>query len=264
MVAQVVESRAQGVVRGDLVHGMLPVREFSTVPLQDLAKVPDGVPPPTQLSCLGATGKIAFTGVKFVCEPKEGDVAFVSGAAGATGMVAVQTLKNLGCGRVVGSVGTDEKCKFLESLGVEAFNYKKESTLEALKRLCPDGINIMFDNVGGETLEAGIEIMNDGGRIALCGAISQYNARPDAKYGVKNLFQVVAKFLRLEGILASKFSDAQNKDAEDTLTAWLQEGKLQDCATIVDGFDNFPQGLVSMYSGENTGKQLVRIPLSRL
>merc|ERR1712217_133876 len=118
-----------------------------------------------------------------------GDVAFVSGAAGATGMVAVQTLKNLGCARVIGSAGSDEKCKFLESLGAEAFNYRNESTLEALKRLCPEGINVMFDNVGGETLEAAIEMMNDGGRICMCGAISQYNTRPEARHGVKNLFQ---------------------------------------------------------------------------
>merc|ERR1719480_774698 len=123
---------------------------------------------------MGNTPLTGYLAAKHIGEPKAGEIAFVSGAAGATGLVACQTFKNHGC-RVLGSAGADDKVALLASLGVEAFNYKKETILHGLRRLAPGGVNICFDNVGGETLEAALEMMNDRGRVLLCGAISQYD-----------------------------------------------------------------------------------------
>jgi len=261
VVAQVVESRADGFVKGDMVMGMAPLRELTAAPAKGLTKLQEGVPPTAAMSALGLTARTGYLGAKFTCEPKEGDVAFVSGAAGATGLIACQTLKNLGC-RVVGSAGSDEKVELLRSLGIDSFNYKKESTLEGLRRLCPGGLNVAFDNVGGETLESILEMMNDGGRVTLSGAISQYDKHPEQRYGVRNLFHVVAKQLRVQGfVVTASFSEEQNADCTDTLLAWLGEGKIRDISTCVDGFERLPEGILNLFSGANTGKCLVRLPL---
>ncbi|CAJ1449201.1 unnamed protein product, partial [Effrenium voratum] len=217
-----------------------------------------------------------FCGVKFVARPKAGDVAYVSGAAGATGLVACHTFKNLGC-RVIGSAGTKEpgtgrtdgagrakrgeKVEMLQAQGFEAFNYKEEPVLAALKRIAPDGLNVCFDNVGGETLEAMLDMLNDGGSVALCGAISQYDLRPEARSGVRNLFQAVAKKLRIEGFLLFQFTPEELQDCRDTMLSWMKEGKISDCCTFVDGFENLPDGILGLFQGTNTGKMLVRVPV---
>ena len=182
-------------------------------------------------------------------------------SAGATGLAACQTLKNLGC-KVVGSAGSDEKVDVLKSLGIEGFNYKKESVLEGLRRLCPEGVNVAFDNVGGETLEAILEMMNDKGRIVLCGAISQYDKPPEQRFGVKNLFHIVAKQLKMQGFIVSfSFTAEQQQDCTDTLNAWFAEGKIKEVVTYVEGFANLPNGIQNLFTGANTGKCLVRVPV---
>ena len=264
VVAQVLASKAEGFERGDMVMGMAPWRELATVSALAVKKVPEGLAPSAALSAVGMTARTGYLGAKFIGEPCHGDVVFVSGAAGATGLSASQTFRNLGC-RVVGSAGSDEKVELLRTLGIEGFNYKKESVPEGLRRLCPQGLNVAFDNVGGETLEAILEMMNDRGRVVLCGAISQYDVPPAQRYGVKNLFHIVAKQLKVQGFIVSmSFSDTQNAECDETLNAWLREGKLQDVSTCVDGFENVPEGLLSLFKGSNTGKCLVRVALSDL
>jgi len=130
-----------------------------------------------------------------------------------------------------------------------------------LRRLCPDGLNVFFDNVGGETLEHALEMMNDFGRIVMCGAISQYDKLPSERYGVKNLFHVIAKQLKMQGFIVSSFTPEQWKECDDTMIEWLKEGKLKYRHTALDGFDKFPDAIRGLFSGLNTGKMMVRIPL---
>lgn len=257
---QVVESRADGFRAGDMVLATAPWRELSCISPKGVEKIPPGVAPDAAMSVFGGTGMTGYMGSKFIHAPKDGDVAFVSAAAGATGLVACQTLKLNGC-RVIGSAGSDDKVALLQSLGVESFNYKKETTLAGLRRLCPDGITFAFDNVGGETLEAAIEMMNDYGRVVLCGAISQYDRKPEDRYGVKNLFHVVAKQLKLEGFVVWRFTPEQVSECTSTLAKWVREGAIKVPCTFIDGFDKLPNGILGLFEGANTGKMLVRMPL---
>jgi len=262
-ISRVEESKDPGFQPGDFVECGIPLREFNVVKAERCKKLPEGVPPTAYMSAMGGTAKTAYLSVRHIGEPKAGEVAFVSGAAGATGLLACQTLKNFGC-RVIGSAGTDDKTALLESLGVEAFNYKKESTMEGLRRLAPEGLNIYYDNVGGETLEQTIEMMNDFGRIIMCGAISQYDKRPAERYGVKNLFHVVAKQLKLQGFIVTSFKPEQFAEANEDLAKWIREGTVQDRHTALEGFDQFPAAIMGLFAGRNTGKMLVSVPLQPL
>lgn len=260
VIGRVEESKAAGFKAGDMVSTFAPLRERTVANAETCQKLPDGVPPTAVMSAMGGTAMTAYISAKYIGEPKAGDVAFVSGAAGATGLVACQTLQILGC-RVVGSAGTDDKVALLESLGVSAFNYKKESTLEGLRRLCPSGLNVFYDNVGGETFEQALEMMNDFGRVVMCGAISQYDKKPSERYGVKNLFHVIAKQLKLQGFVVSSFTPEQMGECIATMGEWLKAGKLQDRHTALEGFDKFPAAIKGLFMGANTGKMLVRVPL---
>jgi NADPH-dependent curcumin reductase CurA len=260
ILARVVEARAPGFAEGDIVTTFAPLKELTKADAAHCQKVPTDVPLTAAMSVMGMTSRTAYCSAKYIGEPKAGDVAFVSGAAGAVGLVACQTLQNLGC-RVIGSAGSDDKVALLESIGVEAFNYKKEATLQGLRRLGPDGLNIFFDNVGGEVLEASLEMMNDFGRVVMCGAISQYDKPPAERYGVKNLFHVVAKQLKLQGFIVSSFTPEQLEECDATMADWLRSGKLKDWHTAVDGFERFPDGIRGLFTGQNTGKMLVRVPL---
>ncbi len=161
-----------GFATGDLVQTAAPWRRYNAISTRTARKLDSAVPAEAYLGTLGGTGNAGYLPVVHIGKPKSGEVAFVSGAAGATGLVAAQSLKLLGC-VVVGSAGSDDKVALLESLGIHAFNYKTEDTLAALQRLCPEGVDIYFDNVGGPTLECALEVMNDFGRVIACGQISQ-------------------------------------------------------------------------------------------
>jgi len=260
IIGRVEESKAPGFEVGDMVSTFAPLRERTVAVAEACQKLPDGVSPTAVMSSMGGTALTAYLSATHIGKPETGDVVFVSGAAGATGLVACQTFQNLGC-KVVGSAGTDDKVALLESLGVSAFNYKKESTLEGLRRLSPNGLNIFYDNVGGETLEQALEMMNDHGRVVMCGAISQYDMKPSERYGVRNLFHVIAKQLTLQGFIVTIFSEEHKAECIATMAQWLQEGKLQDRHTALDGFDKFPAGIRGILSGVNTGKMLIRVPL---
>jgi NADPH-dependent curcumin reductase CurA len=261
ILGRVEESRAPDFQVGDFVRTFASLQRFTKAKAALCEKVPEGVSPTAFMSMIGLTSQTAYCSTKYIGEPKPGDIAFVSGAAGATGLVACQTLKNFGC-RVIGSAGSDDKVALLQDIGVEAFNYKKETILQGLRRLCPDGLNIFYDNVGGETLEQALEMMNDFGRVVMCGAISQYDKSPSERHGVKNLFHIVAKQLKMQGFIVSSFAPENLRECDETMTEWLKAGKLKDWHTAVDGFDRFPDGIRGLFTGMNTGKMLVRVPLS--
>ena len=225
-------------------------------------KLDVSIPIESYMSILGGTGNASYLPIKHIGKPKQGEVAFVSGAAGATGFCAVQVLKLLGC-TVIGCASTSEKIKLLESVGVKAFNYKTEKTIDALMRLAPNGVDIYFDNVGGEILESALEVMNDFGRIIACGSISGYDQPVEKRYGVRNLFHVVGKRLTFQGYITDQlsFTNEQFMEAHQQLRAWLKTGELKDHFTVVEGFDQIPNALYGLFRSKNTGKMMVRCKL---
>lgn len=254
-----------GLEPGDYVIGALPWRRLVRVPaaqVQKLDAAAAGFSPSVYLGSVGGPGLAAYLPCKHIARPVPGETAFVSGAAGATGSVAAQCLKIMGC-TVVGSAGSADKVALLREMGIEAFNYKDEAPLAALQRLAPAGIDIYFDNVGGEILEAAIEVMRDHGRIVACGQISQYDRAPAERYGVKNLFHVVAKRITMRGYITDteSFTPEQFAEARQTLSGWLAGGQLQARETFIEGFERLPEALLGLFTGKNTGKMMVREPL---
>ena len=206
---------------------------------------------------MGMPGLTAYVGLLDVGKPREGETVFVSGAAGAVGMVVCQIAKIKGC-RVVGSAGSAAKVQWLRDVaGVdEALNYKEVASLiDEVGRLCPDGIDVYFENVGGAHLEAALEHMNPFGRLALCGMISQYNQPAP---GPSNLTHAVRKRLTLQGFIVSDHPDRQAQFHAD-MTAWIQAGRLKWEETVVDGLENTPKAFIGLFTGDNTGKMLVRL-----
>lgn len=258
-VAEVIASRDSKWPEGALVEGQLPWRKVSSVKGRGLRLLDKAIPGEQHISVLGGTGMAAYLPIKHIGRPKAGEVAFVSAAAGATGSTAAQVLRNFGC-EVIGSAGSDEKVEMLTRMGITAFNYNKERTLDALRRLCPKGLDIFFDNVGGETLEAAIEVMKDFGRIIVCGAISQYDKPAEERYGIRNLFHVTAKRITMQGFVTDpvSFTREQFDEGRSTLGQWLKEGRILCESTIVDGFDRLPSALLGLLQGKNTGKMMVR------
>jgi NADPH-dependent curcumin reductase CurA len=184
---------------------------------------------------------------------------FVSAASGAVGQLVGQLGKEFGL-RVVGTAGSDDKVEFLKSIGFDdAFNYKTENISEALSRTCPNGIDIYFENVGGETLEAVINHMNLHGRIAACGMISQYNTTEP--YGVRNLISIVGKRIRMEGFIVGDHGDSEPEFLQK-VSALLKEGKFKYRETIAEGIESTPQALVDVLKGKNFGKQIVKVDRS--
>lgn len=264
-VATVVESADLSYAPGDMVSMGAPWILRSKIKAKYVGRIDKslGIAPENYVSVLGGTGQAAYLPIKYIADAKPGEVAYVSAAAGSTGRVAVQILRLLGC-EVVGSAGSAAKVRSIEALGAKAFNYKEEATLDALKRLCPKGVDIYFDCVGGPTLEAALECMKDFGRVIACGQISQYELSPEERYGVRNLFHIVAKRLRFQGFVTDRlsFTKAQFAEFDAQVKDWLVQGKLKGEHTFVDGFENIPDALLGLFEGANTGKMLVRIPAS--
>jgi hypothetical protein len=204
-------------------------------------------------------GMTAYFGVTDICRPKPGETMVVSGAAGAVGSLAGQIGKILGC-RVIGTAGSDEKVRWItEDLGFDAgFNYKSVRDYRAeLARLCPNGIDTYFDNVGGQMTDAVLMQINTGARIALCGQISQYNAeRPET--GPRLLFNLVIRQARMEGFLVFQFADRYGEGLRQ-MAAWLKEGRLTYREQFEESIENAPKAFINMLQGGNTGKQLVRL-----
>ncbi|MDX3095767.1 NADP-dependent oxidoreductase [Streptomyces sp. ME01-24h] len=260
-VGRVVASGAEGFAPGDHVLHFLGWREYALVDAGTAVKVdPELAPLSSYLGVLGMTGLTAYAGLLRVAALKEGDTVFVSGAAGAVGSQAGQIAKLKGASRVIGSAGSDEKVELLlEEYGFDAaFNYKNGPVAEQLAAAAPEGIDVYFDNVGGEHLEAAIGALNLHGRVAVCGMIALYNATEPAP-GPRNLFRLIQNRLRIEGFLVGDHRDLQPRFVQE-VGGWIREGRLRHRETVVDGIENNLEAFLGVLRGDNTGKMLVRLP----
>jgi NADPH-dependent curcumin reductase CurA len=259
-IGEVVASGVDSHQVGDVVLHGLGWREYALVPASEAIKVdPHAAPLGAYLGVLGMPGLTAYAGLLEVAEFKPGDAVFVSGAAGAVGSVAGQIARLSGASRVIGSAGSDDKVRYLvDELGFDAaFNYRNGPVTEQLAAAAPDGIDVYFDNVGGDHLEAAIGSMNMFGRIAACGSISRYNA-VEAPPGPRNLGKIVGWRLRIRGFIVFDFADLQEKFVRE-IGAWIRSGELRYRETVVEGFENTPKAFMDMFDGANTGKMLVRL-----
>ncbi len=261
-VGKVLSSNHPDFTKNDLVLSMNGWREAFISDGTGLQKLETyGLPEQAFLGVAGMPGLTAYAGLLRVGQPKEGETVFVSGGAGAVGSIVCQIAKIKGC-RVVASAGSDDKCAWLKSLGVdEVINYKnhadQSALMAALKAAAPEGVDVYFENVGGDHLVAALEAMNLFGRIVVCGLISGYNdAAP--KPGPWNLFNVIGKRLRMEGLLVSDHQDMLGDFVGD-LAAWVPAGKIKWQETVEDGIENAPTAFLKLFSGGNTGKMLVKL-----
>lgn len=258
-IGEVLRSESPHFAVGDVVVGMLPWQAQGIAAANSVRKVTPGAPLTAQLGVLGMPGLTAYVGLLDIGKPKAGETVFVSGAAGAVGSVVGQVAKLQGC-RVVGSAGSDSKVRYLlEELGFDAaFNYKTAADQrKALKELCPAGIDVYFDNVGGDTLEAVIWNLNDHARVPLCGMISMYN---DAELppGPRNLMELVRRRVRMEGFIVTDHAK-RNPDFMRDMLGWLEAGKVKHTETFFEGLAQAPRALIGLLRGENVGKMLVRV-----
>jgi len=258
-VGEVVASSDPAFAAGDLVQSFFGWREAFNAPAAAVQKLDThGLPPQAFLGVAGMPGMTAYVGLLRTAALKDGDVVFVSGAAGAVGQIVAQIAKVKGH-TVIASAGGADKMAYLKSLGIDhVIDYKAESDLTgAVMRAVPDGIDVYFDNVGGAHLEAALMAAKPFGRFALCGAISQYNAT-DAGPGIRGLIMAVGKQLRLEGFIVSSHGDLQPAFLAD-MTKWISEGKIQWRETVEEGIGAAPAAFLKLFSGDNLGKMLVRL-----
>lgn len=267
VVAKVLTSNNDKFNPGDLITGVLPVQEYGTVDkarLDGVKKIENfyGLDLKHYVGALGMPGLTAYSSFYSICRPVRGETIFISAASGAVGQIVGQLARREGL-TVIGSVGSDDKLDFIrnELEFYEGFNYKKEKSLNAFRRLAPGGIDIYYDNVGGEQLEASIEVMNSNGRIAICGMVSQYNLPDDQKYGIKNLFLLVSKSITLRGFLVGEkeIGPVYSKEHQENVARWLHEGTLKAKTSVTDGIDNAPSGFIDMLEGRNFGKAVLKI-----
>jgi len=257
-VGEVIESRARKFKHGDAVTSNFGWREYFIASPDDLHPVSREIRPlSVYLGALGMTGMTAWAGLHLV-EVKAGETIFISGAAGAVGSVAGQLAKLRGC-RVIGSAGSGEKVQFLrEECGFDiAFDYKVGPVMEQLKVEAPDGIDVCFDNVGGESLEAALEALRVHGRIIACGAISGYNA-DKPRPGPSNLFNMITKRLTMKGLLVRDWLDRQG-EFEKEVGGYFKAGKLKSKETVVNGIDQAVGAFLGLFEGLNIGKMIVKL-----
>ena len=260
-VGVVVESQHPQYAAGDIVFGMIGWQDFFLGTGHDampMMVLPQGVPLTAALSVLGITGMTAYFGLLDVGQPKAGETVVVSGAAGATGSVAGQIAKIKGC-HVVGIAGSPEKCKWVtDDLGFDAcINYKTENIAARLKQTCPKGIDVYFDNVGGDILDAVLAQINLRARIVLCGAISMYNAT-DLPPGPKNYVSLIIHRSRMEGFIITDFLP-RFPEAFMQISQWIGERKIKYAVDVVQGLENATTAINRLFTGANTGKLLVQI-----
>jgi len=258
-VGQVIQSQGSAPFQvGDYVSGRQGWREYYVSNGSDLTRVdPAHVPLQAYLGTVGMPGMTAYVGLLDIGQPKAGETVFVSAAAGAVGSMACQIAKLKGC-RVVGSAGSASKVQWLRDVaGVDAaFNYKEVGSLtEELGRLCPEGVDVYFENVGGAHLEAALDHMNMFGRIVMCGMISQYN---ETSSGPANLRFAVRKRLTLKGFIVSDHAD-RRPQFESDMRAWIAADKIKWEETVVTGIENAPKAFIGLFTGDNMGKMLVRL-----
>ena len=258
-IAEVVESKAPGFVPGDLAFADTGWQDFAALPGKRLVKVPRIEPMTHLLSVYGVAGLTAYFGLLRIADPKLGETVVVSAAAGSVGTLVGQIAKIKGC-RVVGIAGGQQKCDWLvKELGFDAaVDYKTGPIFKTLKEAAPKGIDVYFDNVGGDILEVCLFQMNTGGRVSCCGAISAYDgaAPPAGPRGVPGL--IVVKRLTLKGFIVTDFFAERDKAIAD-LQSWVGAGQLKVEEDVIDGLENTPRALIGLLAGENRGKRMVKV-----
>ena len=258
-IAEVVSSRASELAPGDIVFGDTGWQDYAAVRARHLTKLAKVEPMTHLLSVYGIAGLTAYFGLLDAGKLKAGETVVVSAAAGSVGSIVGQIAKIKGC-RVVGIAGGKDKCNWLTSeLGFDAaVDYKDGAVFKALKAAAPDGIDVYFDNVGGDILEACLAQMNNHGRIACCGAISQYDGAPSATgpRGVPGL--IVVKRLTMQGFIVTDYMGRRNEALRD-LQSWVASGKLKVQEDIVNGLENTPKALIGLLAGENRGKRMIKV-----
>jgi hypothetical protein len=258
-IGEVVESKAPGLAKGDIVEGDWGWQDYAALPVRQLAKRDTKAPLELLIGPLSVTGLTAYFGLLEVGRPKPGDTVLVSAAAGAVGSMVGQIARLAGC-RVIGTAGGQDKCDWLTAeLGFDAaVDYKAGGTRRALAAACPDGVDVYFDNTGGPVLEAALSLMNLRGRIVCCGNVSQYDVEKPAPGPMAVPGLVVTKRLRMEGFIVMDFYD-RRAEAEARLAKWVADGQIKAIVDVVDGLENAPAALIGLFGGENRGKRAVRI-----
>ncbi|RNE48089.1 NADP-dependent oxidoreductase [Corynebacterium alimapuense] len=260
-IGRVIESAAEEIPVGSVVlhqHGWSDIVQGEAADFRVVPEIP-GLPLSVRLHIMGMTGMTAYVGLTAVAQMKQGDTVFISGAAGAVGTAAGQIAKLLGASRVIGSAGSDEKVALLtEKYGYDAaFNYKDAPVREQLAAAAPEGIDVYFDNVGGDHLEAALDALNTGGRAALCGAISGYNSTERA-VGPDNMVNMITRGLELKGFTLGSYLHLAPEFTEK-MTGWFSQGQIAYDETIVEGIDHTVDAFLDMMNGANTGKMLVKV-----
>ena len=256
-LGRVLQSKSPNLKEGDIVRAAYGYRERYVADAKHLTKV--DADPSLPLTCymhvLGGAGFVAYGGLLEIGKMKSGEQVFVSTAAGSVGSLASQIAKLKGC-TVIGSTGSDDKVAWLKSLGLDAvINYKKEPIRDALEKATPRGIDVYFDNVGGEHLEAALRRMNSLGRVAVCGMISTYN---DQQVGVRNLSAIIYGRVNIRGFVAPDFMHLYGQFT-DEMSGWLRNGRIKYQETLFEGIENAPRALIALLNGENTGKMMVKL-----
>ncbi|KAI9888457.1 MAG: hypothetical protein M1814_006904 [Vezdaea aestivalis] len=268
-IARVLKSDCDKFKPGDLICTMIGVEEYSFIRSQvadssSTYKIanPHNLNIRLFLSALGMTGLTAYSSLFEIGKPKKDETIFISAASGAVGQIVGQLAKHEGL-KVIGSVGDDKKLDFiLNEINYDGgFNYKKEKPSDALTRLAPDGIDIYYENVGGQHLEAALNSLREHGRVVVCGMVSQYNLPASDLFPIKNLMTVIAKRLTLRGFLVfdPEFGAAYFEEHQRNMGAWISDGKIKTLESETEGIDNAPQGFVDMLEGRNFGKALLKI-----
>jgi NADPH-dependent curcumin reductase CurA len=264
-IGRVVASNAPGLAVGDTIFGLTGVQEYAIanagmIAVGMMTKVdPQLAPLPRYLGALGMPGISAYFGLLDICDPKQGQTVVVSGAAGAVGSVAGQIAKIKGC-LVVGIAGGPEKCRYLvDELGFDAaIDYKNEDVRAGLAKHCPGGVNVYFDNVGGDILDLVLERIAPHARISICGAISQYNNIDEVWQGPRNYRSLLLNRARMEGFVVLDYLPRADEALKE-LGGWVAEGKIKAREDIVEGIETFPETLNKLFTGENFGKLVIKV-----
>jgi hypothetical protein len=256
-IGEVVESNAEGLKPGDLVQHMAGWRDEAVVQARAANKLPPlGVAPELFLGVLGITGATAYFGLLDVAQAKAGDVVFVSAAAGAVGSVVVQVAKAEGM-TVIGSAGGTEKCDFVRSLGADqVIDYRAQPILKGLSAAAPDGIDVYFDNVGGDHLDAALALARNNARFAICGMIEGYNAKQPMSF--RFIQRIIAARIMLKGFLVFDYFPRMGEFYAE-MGPWVANGTVKSRQTVVEGLDKIPEAFLGLFSGANIGKMLVRL-----
>jgi hypothetical protein len=266
-IGKVIKTNSNEFAEGDLVTAFVGIAEYAVVPDPKARMVrkiqnPHNLDLGHFLGALGMPGLTGWSGLHKIGQPKKGETLFVNSAAGAVGQVVGQIAKREGL-RVIGSVGSDEKLKFItEELGFDAgFNYKKEAPKDALPRLVPEGIDVYFENVGGDHLEAALTAMNTGGRIPVCGMIAEYNVPAEKRKGLQGIQYVLTKQLKMQGFIVGTpdFGPAYYQEHQQKMQEWIADGSVKALLHVTEGIDNAPQGFIGLLKGDNFGKAVLKI-----